>query len=153
LFVTSTTFAATDYHLGVAGGATIPNVGDTVATLAVEGGAKLTSYAGVGLHASYAQKKTELVTARQYNVLAQGDLYLSVLHAGVNAGLGVVSVGQDGVPSQNTTSLVYGPEAGFDVPLADKCPVSIGAEVHYLLSTADNAPKNVQTLASLKLHL
>ena len=66
--------------------------------------------------------------------------------AGINSWSANVSSLHTG---SSNTSLVYGPEAGYDFRIASA--VSIGAEVHYLMTNADGGANNLQGLASLKV--
>ncbi|MEO5969753.1 MAG: hypothetical protein ABIQ95_07470, partial [Bdellovibrionia bacterium] len=87
-------------------------------------------------------------------LLGQGNYYFMGAHFGLEAGVALSSwAGEISTltAAGSNTSLVYGPVAGYDLKI-DKT-ISLGLEVHYLFSTAQNAVNNVQTLASFKIWL
>ncbi len=87
-------------------------------------------------------------------LLGQANFILGGFHLGAELGPSINS--WDGtISSLNTgtssSSLVYGPQGGIDFRL-DKT-ISLGGELHYLLSTAKNVVNNIQALAVLKIWL
>ena len=87
-------------------------------------------------------------------ILGQANFFLGGIHLGVEAGSSVSS--WDGTigalrSDNSNTSMVYGPQGGIDLKI-DKT-ISLGAEVHYLFSTAQNVVSNAQALAALKIWL
>ena len=88
---------------------------------------------------------TTLLTG-QANFFASGFHLGGEIGAGINSWSGGISSLHVG---NSSTSLVYGPEAGYDFKIASA--VTIGAEVHYLMSNADAGANNLQGLASLKV--
>lgn len=87
-------------------------------------------------------------------LLGQGNYYFFGGHIGLETGVAMTSwsgtlasVGSAG----SNTSLVYGPNAGYDLKIDST--ISLGLEVHYLFSTAQNSVNNIQTLANFKIWL
>jgi hypothetical protein len=87
-------------------------------------------------------------------LLGQGNFFIGGIHLGVDIGTAVNS--WDGKISTLTAetssnSLVFGPQVGIDFRL-DKT-FTLGAELHYLISNAQNTSPTLQGLAALKLWL
>ena len=94
-------------------------------------------------------------STRTYNLCGEMNVFASVFHFGGDAGAGIntwdANAGNSSVGTSKT-AFIYGPEAGFDIPLGSSS-LSIGGEVHYLFSNADGAPNNLQALGALKVWL
>lgn len=131
-------------------------------TIALTFGTKMPSNFGFGLYGSYFGRTSSGsflglpsgTSTGTTMLLGQGNYYVAGLHLGLEAGVAVSSwsAGISSVTSSNSnTSMVYGPNAGYDLKI-DKT-ISLGVEVHYLFSTAQNSVNNAQTLANFKIWL
>jgi hypothetical protein len=131
-------------------------------TIALTLGMKMPTNFGFGLFGSYFGRTSSgsflgLPTGTNTGttmLLGQGNYYLLGAHLGLEAGVAISSWSgtiSSVTSGSSTTSLVYGPNVGYDLKI-DKT-ISLGVEVHYLFSTAQNSVNNVQTLASFKIWL
>lgn len=152
-------------YLGVLGGASyfdpenLSRGSDVIFGLTA--GTRTDSNVGIGFYGTYFNDSTSSsilgipagTRTTTYYLTGQLDLFASVFHFGANAGVGIdtwnASVG--GANIGNTRSMfIYGPEAGFDFPIGNS-PVSLGAEVHYLINHESDARNNLQAMAALKI--
>lgn len=138
---------------------------DNSPNFGITAGAKVAPALGVGFYGTYYGQENSgsvfgLTTATSSGTLVlAGEInaFFSVFHAGANLGVSTVSwsasAGNASV-GQSNTSMVYGPEAGFDIPLGPSAShVSVGGEVHYLMTSASEGQSNLQALAALKVWL
>lgn len=153
------------FFVGALVGANFPtgNLGTNVSPIyGITAGAKIAPLFGVGFFGTYhGQTSTGSIlnlnagaTTARFVLTGQADLYLSVFHVGINAGAEIHSWAIGAGPSvlgTTNTGFVFGPEAGFDIPLSPM--VSVGAEVHYLLTTLQSAQGNMVAAANVKVWL
>ena len=122
-------------------------------------GAKLAPAFGIGFLGSYYGQTSSgsllgLPTGSSAKTLVlagQANYFIGGLHLGGEIGTAISSwSGQISKvhTGDSTTSMIYGPEAGYDFIIARS--VSLGAEGHYLISTAESAVDNIQVFAALK---
>ena len=94
-------------------------------------------------------------STRTYDLCGEVNGFASVFHFGGDIGMGINSwdanAGNASLGSSQT-ALIFGPETGFDIPLGTSS-LSLGGELHYLFTTADHAPNNLQAMAALKIWL
>jgi hypothetical protein len=92
------------------------------------------------------------VSTNTYTAAAQGNFFLGGFHFGGEVGPSITSWSGN-VSSLHTgssaTSLVYGPEAGFDFKIVSA--LSVGIEAHYLFSSDSNNVNNLEGFVGLKL--
>lgn len=172
LVATSTVAYASDDKNGYVGallGTSLANNGESNSSMTassnfgLEVGAKLIPQLGIGFFGSYFGQNNSAsifglpagTSTKTYLLAAEGNFFSSVFHAGVDLGVGINTwAGNVGSASASSsdTSFIYGPEAGFDIPLGQST-VSLGGEVHYLLTSADEGQNNLQILGALKVWL
>ncbi len=113
------------------------------------------TYYGQSDSASVFGRPVGATSLRTYNICGEMNFFASVFHLGGDAGLGISSwegsIGQNSVGSSRT-SFIFGPEAGFDIPLGTSA-LSLGGEVHYLFTNDSEGQNNLQALAALKVWL
>ena len=133
---------------------------DITPTIGVTLGAKLAPSFGIGLLTTYYWQKSEGTlfglpagTSTSTLVVAgQGSYFISGLHLGGEIGAAISTwSGHFSTleASESKTAMVVGPVIGYDLMVMRS--LSIGAEAHYLFTTADNGFDNVQVFAVVKL--
>jgi hypothetical protein len=152
-------------YFGALIGANIPsgNAGsDNSTNFGLTLGAKVAPYLGLGFYGTYyGQSDSGRVFGLQvgtssstFNLAGEINGFFSIFHVGVDVGAQVVSwsanAGNASIGRSNT-AMIYGPEAGFDIPLGSAVShLSLGGEVHYLLTTESQGQNNLQALAAIK---
>ena len=147
-------------HLGV----NQPSTNGTLAALAVgiSASGRVLPHLSVGVFAGYSGERTTptfltLPDGTQMSLihlLAQLHFNVGGLHAGIEGGAalrswgGAVSTLNGGTSS---TSVVYGPQGGYDFRISKN--FSIGAELHYLIATANPEVNRLLAFVNLKVHL
>jgi len=167
----TTAYAALDKqsYVGVLAGTNLGNVGYSNSTtkadlnLGLNAGAKVIPELGLGFYGTYFGQNnsgsvlginTERAT-RTWYLAAEINLFASIFHVGADLGLGINTRSSEFgsiSSSSSNTAFIYGPEAGFDIPLG-KTQVSLGGEVHYILTTEDEGRNNLQLFGSVKVWL
>ena len=129
----------------------------------VTAGAKLSPQFGMGFYGTYyGQSESASIfglpagtATRTYNLAGELNIFASVFHFGGDAGAGIstweANVGSVNQSNSNT-AFIYGPEAGFDIPLGSSA-LSLGGEAHYLFTNATDGRNNLQVLGALKVWL
>lgn len=155
LFATSA-FAdeQTSGYIGGLIGANIPGSGNGSSSgVAVGGtvGVKLDPSFGVGIWGTYnSQDNSRTIfglpagtSTKTFNLAGEVNFFSSPLHVGADLGRAGYSWSDN-----SNSAMIYGPEAGLDIPFG---PISIGAEAHYLFSTAANSQNNLLVLGAIKV--
>ena len=151
-------------YIGVLAGVNQPSGSgaNTTPALGLSAGARIIPNFGLGVFGAYfGQTSAGGLLGLPSNtavstglLVGQARIYLSGLHIGAEFGgamkfwSGTSSALHGG---SSTTSLVYGPEAGYDHHLSRN--FSLGGEIHYLISTAEQDVNAIQLLAAVKFWL
>jgi len=128
-------------------------------TIGVTFGTKLAPNFGVGFLGSYfgetssgslfglptGTSASSIVLAGQANYFLGGFHMGGEMGAAINSWSGRISNSYSG---NSNTAMIFGPQAGYDFAVGKA--VSLGAEAHYLVSTADNGSNNFQIFAAVK---
>ncbi|MGE0615046.1 MAG: outer membrane beta-barrel protein [Bacteriovoracia bacterium] len=134
-------------------GDTRPNIGLTL-------GGKISPEFGLGFYGGFSGQRSSGTflglpsgTSTSMTILAgQLNFFAGPLHLGAEAGA-AISSWSGNISSvhagDSTTDFVYGPQGGVDFQLVPN--LSLGAELHYLITTADSGVNNLQALAALKV--
>lgn len=156
-------------YVGALLGTSLANTGGSNSTMTgnsnfgLQVGAKLVPEFGIGFYGTTSGQRNSAsvfglpagTETRNYALAGEANIFASVFHAGVNLGVGIntwsANIGSAQANSSNT-AFIYGPEAGFDIPLGQSM-VSLGGEVHYLLTTESEGKNNLQLLGALKMWL
>lgn len=131
---------------------TTPSFGATI-------GSKLNPYFGLAFFGNYYGNNStndhlglpDGTSTNTVLLAGQANFFVSAFHIGAEFGPAIQS--WSGEVSRNhggtsATSLVYGPQTGIDMELNDE--ITLGAEIHYLFSSASDVQDSVLGLAAFK---
>jgi|GEM_PF-3556936 len=151
----------TFYLGGLVGGSDLGS-GNSDTNYGLTLGGKWGDVVGLGFYGTYARTTGTAdnfglptgTNVRAFRLLGEFNVFLAWLHVGVDIGAAINTWAQvpgDVNASTSETQMIVGPQAGIDIPIAG--PLSIGAEAHYLVSTAEFEDNELQAMAALKLWL
>lgn len=153
------------FYLGALVGANFPTGAygsDVNPIVGITLGAKLVPMFSIGFYGAYNGQVSRgnflgiypgSLTGR-FTLTGQADIHISVFHIGMNFGAQVYYWQASSAPAvlgTSTTGFVFGPEVGFDIPLGSF--LSLGAEVHYLVTSLLNGEGSVMGAANVKIWL
>jgi hypothetical protein len=152
-------------YVGALIGANLPNgnSGSSVSpTFGATVGAKIAPSFGIGAFGTYYGQSNSGsflglptgTSTRTFNVAGEANFFASGFHIGGDIGAAFTSATGNiasASVSSSDNALIYGPEAGFDFPLAPG--LTLGGEAHYLFNNSNNSQNNLLLLGALKIWL
>ena len=147
-------------------GANLPN-GDSGSSssplFGIMAGAKLNPAFGLGVFGTYyGQSNSGSIfglkagtETHTWNLCGEANFFASIFRVGADVGSSIntwsAGAGNASIGSSKSF-LIYGPEAGLELPLGNS-GVSVGGSAHYLFNSADNSQNNLLMMVDLSVWL